>query len=48
MPWIAAARKPKEPGEWLELCLDFSEPITEQLVELVDGNLPEDVARLGP
>lgn len=27
--------KTKDPGEWLELCPDFSKPITEQLVELI-------------
>jgi hypothetical protein len=27
--------KTKDPGEWLELCPDFSKPIAEQLVELI-------------
>lgn len=27
--------KTKDPGEWLELCPDFSKPLAEQLVELI-------------
>lgn len=31
----------KDPGEWLELCPDFSRPLTEQLVELILNYEPD-------
>lgn len=33
--------KTKDPGEWLELCPDFSKPLAEQLVELILSAEPD-------
>lgn len=33
--------KTKDPGEWLELCPDFSKPMTEELVELILNYAPD-------
>ena len=33
--------KTRDPGEWLELCPDFSKPLAEQLVELILNSEPD-------
>lgn len=38
--------KTKDPGEWLELCPDFSKPLVEQLVELVLNGEPDLIASI--